>query len=250
MRKTVMVIMVYTTFDTAWERVRNACTLKTIAEAKKHGYEVVVLDGGSPAKFVKEMEALGVRVYRQYAPGMGNGCRETLRLAQEIATGDQGIVWIEPEKYPLVSKLAPAVRRFEDKHLDLLLLKRTNLDSYPPEQAMAYQMIALATKYLTGIDSDFGWGPMILSKRAIEYFLTYKSDYGDLWDSIHCPKLAIINDSLPWELMPVDYIHPHEQTAAETGIELLPKRIHQMDQLVQAIIREVDKLHMRKKNVK
>ena len=241
--------MVYTTFATPWERVRVKCILRTLKEAIKYGYDVVLVDGGSPPEFIEEMEALGIRVHRQRTPGMGNGCRETLRLAQEIANDGQTIVWIEPEKYPLVSKLGPAVRKFEDERLDLLLLKRTSLDSYPPEQAMAYQMIALATKYLTGIDSDFGWGPMILSKRAINYFLAYKRDYGDLWDSIHCPKLAIINDSLPWGIMPVDYAHPPEQTAAETGIELLPKRIRQMDQLVGAITGEVDRLHMRKESI-
>jgi len=241
--------MVYTTFATPWERVRVKCILKTLKEAIKHDYEVVLVDGGSPPEFIEDMEALGVRVHRQHTPGMGNGCRETLRLAQEIAVDGQANVWIEPEKYPLVSKLGPAVAKFEDEQLDMLLLKRTSLASYPPEQAMAYQMIALATKYLTGIDSDFGWGPMILSKRAVQYFLDYKSNYGDLWDSIHCPKLSIIKEGLPWKITSVDYVHPPEQTAAETGIELIPKRIRQMDQLVQAIIGEVDKLHMRKKSV-
>lgn len=244
MKKTVMAIMTYTTFNTDWERVRAKCIIKTLKEAIKHKYEVVLVDGGSPPEFVKDMQSLGIHVYHQRTPGMGNGCRETLQLAQEMAAHGRGIVWIEPEKYPLVCKLDPAVKKFENERLDLLLLKRTSLDSYPPEQAMAYRMIALATKYLIGIDSDFGWGPMVLSKRAIDYFLEYRSDYGDLWDSIHCPRLAIINN-LPWQIMSIDYTHPPEQTAAETGIELLPKRIRQMDQLVRAITGEVDKLQMR-----
>lgn len=110
---------------------------------------------------------------------------------------------------------------------------------------MAYQMIALATKYLTGIDSDFGWGPTILSAKAVEYYLSYESRYGDLWDGIHCPKLHIIKQGLPWTIMTVNYRHPPEQTAAETGMELFLKRVKQIDQLVRAIEQEVDSLGMR-----
>lgn len=110
---------------------------------------------------------------------------------------------------------------------------------------MAYQLIALATKYLTGIDSDFGWGPTVLSADAVEYYLSYESAHGDLWDGIHCPKLSIINDGLPWTIVPVNYQHPSEQTAAETGMNLFLKRVKQVDQLVRAIEAEVDRLGMR-----
>lgn len=246
MTQAVVAIMTYITYDTAWERVRTNCMLKTIEEVKKRGHALVIVDGGSPPQFVNTMEELGVQVSAQEVPSMGNGIRQALRQACTIATDGQAIVWVEPEKYPLVSILGPAIQQFTDEQLDLIMFRRQSLDSYPPEQAMAYQMIALATKYLTGIDSDFGWGPMILSKRAVEYFLNYESDYGDRWDSIHCPKLKIIKEGLPWKIVPIDYRHPPEMTAAEKGMVLFLKRIEQMGQLVRALIGEVDRLGMRK----
>lgn len=241
-------IIATTTFATSKthaERVRAACALKTIEAAIAHGYPIVAIDGGSPVEYVEQMRRLGAQVFMQEMPGMGNARREALGHALDRASSGQPIVWTEPEKYPLIPVLGAPIREFYAGNYDLVMLRRTSLESYPPEQAMAYRLIALATKYLTGIDSDFGWGPTILSSRAVEYYLSYESLHGDLWDGIHCPKLRIINDGLPWTIVPVNYRHPPEQTAAETGMDLFLKRIRQVDQLVRAIEHEVNQLGMR-----
>lgn len=232
-------------FDQPAEKVRAECILKTIEEATTHGYPIVTIDGGSPKDFVQELRRLGAQVFSQQEPGMGNARRQALRQARELAPNGHAIIWMEPEKYTLIRELSDPVRTLTEGNYDLVMLRRNSLDSYPPEQAMAYQLIALATKYLTGIDSDFGWGPTLMSAGAVEYYLSYESRYGDLWDGIHCPKLQIIHDGLPWTILPVDYRHPPEQTAAETGMGLFHKRILQVDQLVKAITGEVERLGMR-----
>jgi len=38
-------------------------------------------------------------------------------------------------------------------------------------------MVELAFKYLTNIRCDFLFGPVTLSREAINYFLSYKSKY-------------------------------------------------------------------------
>jgi len=243
--KAVVTTTTFATYNTHAERVRADCALKTIEAAVAHGYTTVTIDGGSPAEYVEKMKQLGAQVFAQELPGMGNARREALRHARDIIPNGQPIVWTEPEKYPLIPELDTPVSTFIEGQYDLVMLRRTSLDSYPPEQAMAYQLIALATKYLTGIDSDFGWGPTVLSADAVEYYLSYESPNGDLWDGIHCPKLRIINDELPWTIVPVNYQHPPEQTAAETGMGLFLKRVKQVDQLVRAIEQEVDRLGMR-----
>lgn len=245
MRRPVVTTTTFATYNTYAEMVRAGCALKTIEAAVAHGYTIVAIDGGSPNEYVHTMKQLGAQVFTQELPGMGNARREALRHARDIAASGQPIVWTEPEKYPLIPELVEPVSEFTAGNYDLVMLRRTSLDSYPPEQAMAYRLIALATKYLTGIDSDFGWGPTILSSRAVEYYLSYESLHGDLWDGIHCPKLRIINDGLPWTIVPVNYRHPPEQTAAETGMDLFLKRIRQVDQLVRAIEHEVNQLGMR-----
>lgn len=243
--KPVVTTTTFATYNSHAETVRADCALKTIEAAVTHDYITVAIDGGSPVEYVEQMKQLGAQVFVQELPGMGNARREALRHARDIVPTGQPIVWTEPEKYPLIPELKLPISTFTEGNYDLVMLRRTSLDSYPPEQAMAYRLIALATKYLTGIDSDFGWGPTILSADAIEYYLSYKSAHGDLWDSIHCPKLRIIKDGLPWTVVPVNYQHPPEQTAAETGMNLFLKRVKQVDQLVRAIETEVDQLGMR-----
>ncbi len=243
--KAVVATTTYATHKTHAERVRANCALKTIESSVAHGYTTVVIDGGSPSEYVDEMKRLGANVFVQELPGMGNARREALCRARDIASNGQPIVWTEPEKYPLIPELRVPLSTLTEGNYDLVMLRRTSLTSYPPEQAMAYKLIALAVKYLIGIDSDFGWGPTVLSRDAVEYYLRYESMYGDMWDGIHCPKLHIINDGLPWTIMPVNYQHPPEQTAAETGMGLFHKRIKQVDQLVRAIEQEVDRLGMR-----
>lgn len=246
MKKAVIATTILASSNTLHEKVRGACALKMLYSAVEHGYEVVVVDGGSPTWFIRAMNELrGVYVYDQEVPGMGNARRQALRVAREHAKDGYAIVWTEPEKYPLIAELEPAVSKLVDEEHDLVMLQRLSLESYPPEQAKAYELIALAVKYLTGIESDFGWGPTVLSSKAVEYYLNYNSQHGDLWDGIHCPKLQIIKDGLRWAIVCVNYHHPPEQTAAETGMNLFLKRIKQVDQLVRAIEQEVDRLQMR-----
>lgn len=246
-KRAVLATTTYATRKSKWEQVRADCALKTIALAVEHGYEIVAVDGGSPDEYIAEMRRLGAHVFMQEVPGMGNARRQTLRRALELADSNQAIIWIEPEKYPMVQWLAEGVAKIVDEKHDLVMFRRITLDSYPPEQAMTYKMVALAFKYLTGIDSDYLFGPTGMSQRAVQYFLNYESKFGDLWDSIHSPKVRIIHDGLPWTIVTVDYRHPPEQTEAETGMDLFMKRVEQIRQVVEALTYEVDSLGMRLK---
>lgn len=244
MSRPIIATTTFASYEKGFEQVRAECALRMVTEAVAAEMEVVVVDGGSPDSYVTRLQQLGARVVTQESPGMGNARRQALAKALELSDKSQAIIWTEPEKYPLMPLLSPAACKISEEHYDLVMLRRLSLESYPPEQAMAYQLIALAVKYLTGIDSDFGWGPTALSASAVEYYLDYQGDYGDSWDSIHIPKLRIIHDNLPWTIVDVDYSHPPEQTAAETGMALFSKRIKQIDVLVTAIQQEVEKLDM------
>jgi len=229
-------------FDKPYKEVRAACTLKTFELAQQYDIPVVTVDAGSPPYYLEQIRDYGVEVIEQTKPGMGNAQRQVIQAAQERINASGTIVWTESEKYPLVPLLTAAADVRNRHDYDLVLFKRNSLDSYPPEQAMSYQLIALAMKYLTGIDSDFGWGPTVMSTRDADYYLRYTSRYGDSWDALHCPKLHIMKDGLPWTILPVDYWHPPEQTAAETGMTLFMKRIEQARQLVGAMTEEVHRI--------
>lgn len=225
--------------DCHYERVRANLALDTIYEARMNNYDIIVVDGGSPDKYICQMIDLGAIVYPQDVPGMGNARRQSLRHAKDAVSENGAVVWLEPEKSTLVPLLRPAVDKIVTENYDLVMFRRKSLDSYPPEQIHTYKMVELAFKYLTNIECDFLFGPVALSNRSIDYFLAYKSKYGDVWDSIHIPKLHIIRDGLPWTQIEINYQHPQVQTQAEQGnMELLKKRIDQIRVITNALISE------------
>lgn len=239
---TYLATTIYAKYETRSERIRVDLALATINQAREHGYGIVVVDGGSPEKFIYEMLDLNALVYHQENPGMGNARRQALRQAQDKTSLNGAVVWLEPEKCNLVSHIDPAADKVVNENYDLVMFRRDSLDSYPPEQAYMYKMGALAFRYLTGIDCDFLFGPVALSNRSVDYFLAYKSDYGDVWDSIHIPKLHIIRAGLPWTQVDINYRHPPEQTEVEAGdMNLFRKRIEQMSVISEALIGEMEK---------
>ena len=236
--KAVLATTVYAQSELRYQRVIADLTLRTLAEARGHNHAIVVVDGGSPIDYIHQMTELGALVLPQETPGMGRARRQALKTADDIAD-ERAIVWLEPEKYPMVPLLDEAVDYVNSRNFDMVMFRRKSLESYPPEQMHSYQMGNLAIRYIAGIETDFFFGPVTLSHQGVDYFLRYQSPFDDLWDSIHVPKLQIINDGLPWTQVEVDYTHPREQTEAETGVlDLFLRRTQQMYQLTQALLLE------------
>ena len=206
--KAVLATTVYAQSELRYQKVRADLTLRTLAEAREHNHSIIVIDGGSPIDYIHQMTELGALVLPQETPGM-------------------------------VPLLDEAVDYVNSRNFDMVMFRRKSLESYPPEQMHSYQMGNLAIRYIAGIETDFFFGPVTLSHQGVDYFLRYQSPFDDLWDSIHVPKLQIINDGLPWTQVEVDYTHPREQTEAETGVlDLFLRRTQQMYQLTQALLLE------------
>jgi glycosyltransferase involved in cell wall biosynthesis len=226
-----------------YERVRSELTLRSIDEARKHNFYMLVVDGGSPASYIDAMREKGAMIIPQEQPGMGNARRQVLREASLIADIDGVVIWMEPEKYTLVPLLRPAVEMVTQDKNDLVLFQRKSLASYPEEQALAYEIGALAFEKATGFKADYAFGPMALSHTGVEYMTAYNGEYGDLWDSIHIPRIRMMQDGRPWANVEVDYTHPPEQTAAEGGVgKLVIKRMEQVGNVLQSLGAELQKL--------
>lgn len=82
----------------------------------------------------------------------------------------------------------------------------------------------------------------MMNAKALEYFLAYQGDYGDGWDCIFIPVLRAIAAGLKVIGVPVDYIHPPEQTQEEGTLMTVVKRVEQLQNLVPAIVAEAKKL--------
>src|SRR5262249_23040060 len=110
---------------------------------------------------------------------------------------------------------------------------------YPAEQAYYYLFCRVAATKLVGFDLDYAFGPMMMSKPAIQYFLGYQGDYGDKWDSILIPRLRVIKRGETISLLPIDFKNDPRMTAVESGNPtLILKRLEQFNNVIPSLIRE------------
>ena len=60
------------------------------------------------------------------------------------------------------------------------IFNRTDMTSYPPEQAYYYLFCRTVANQLIGFDIDYAFGPMMMTAKTIPYFLAYSgNNYGD-----------------------------------------------------------------------
>ena len=240
-----IVVATTTWYDS--ETPRSKLALETIRASAELGYPVSIVDGGSFPEFRSRVQNTeGLVVFQdQEKPGMGPSRRQTMTKGGELADDENGaIFWTEPEKLSVVRHIPLIVEPILKGEADLTILNRKSLDSYPPEQIHAECLANLAVKYITGLELDFWSGVFAVNKKALQYFLDYKGEYGDRWDSIMIPRLRILKAGLRVKGVEVNYVHPPEQTEHETGnMQFLLRRIEQLG-LVQNLYDEAIKLDL------
>lgn len=215
--------------------------------AQRESYPVYVVDG-SPEPWAKQaFEERGAIVLREEGGGMGAARRQVIRAALEDFR-EYAYVWMEPEKAPLVPLLGPVIDQLRAGY-SLVLPRRKSLDSYPKYQ----QYCELKGNWLVGNmlsrpDLDLWFGPRAMDRHGARLFIDYDGEYGDRWDSIFIPVARAVNfghcsGSRFVASVLVDYRHPAEQTAAETGDEAMDrKRDTQLAELLAAMQIECQKL--------
>lgn len=237
-----LAVIATTTFSKTLD-LRAQLAIKTAEAAKLHGYPLVVVDGGSHKDLRDTLLKHNAILFNEETPGMGPSRRQALSEASEIAGNNGVTIWMEPEKHTFVREITNTTLPILNGEADLVLPARKSLDSYPPEQEHAERIGNLAFKYLFGREFDPWFGPRVISKRTLKYFLNYQGEYGDKWDSIFIPVLRAMKDGLRVKSVEVDYIHPYEQTAEETGrVDFLLKWVEQLLNLVPALQKEAQRL--------
>ena len=221
-------------FDT-----RARLAIETVKSAKKYNYEIIVVDSDSCLELKEGLMREGAVFFEEERAGMGASRRQAMREASKFA-GEQGvIVWMEPEKYPLIKELGEASTQVIEGVADVAIFARRSFDSYPEEQAYTEQAANIMIGYLTGHNFDMFFGPKAFNQKALQYFLEYKGDYGDRWDSIIIPGWRAFKAGLRVASVQVDYVHPQEQTTEERGsTDFFKKRIEQLAVMVNAFEKE------------
>jgi len=238
-----------TLYNPDWESygLRAELAKKTIINAKNIGYEISIVDGGSSDELLKEFERYGAKVIveLQRSDTMGAQRRNAIEYACNL--GRDVIVWMEPEKETYVSEIEKTVTPIIEGSAEMVIPRRKSLESYPVFQQHFEQMGNIFWKDVTGTDLDVWFGPRTWKKEMSRYFLDYKGEYGDKWDSIFVPVVNAIFDGRKVISVDVDYIHPKKQTEAEEhNIKFYMKRVEQLDNLTNALYKHWKKLNLQK----
>ncbi len=240
--KVVIATCTFYDLNSKSDRCRAELAISTIKKVVSVGYEVMVVDNGSSKKLLKKFEDIGVHIFKQTLKGIGNGRRQAFREAYK--TGGGTIVWMEPEKVSYISQILKTIKPILENRADLVIPKRKSLKSYPTAQQLAEPLGNAFWKELTGKELDMWFGPRVWRRDISQYFLDYKGDYGDKWDSTFIPVMNAIHDGKKVISVDVDYVHPKKQRDIEehdTGF--YKKRIEQLNNLFVALETHWKKLH-------
>ncbi|MBM3199818.1 glycosyltransferase [Candidatus Woesearchaeota archaeon] len=222
--------------------LRSEIAKNTIRQSTSLGYETIIVDCGSHDKLLKEFERYGAKVSNQKEKGMGNAKRQAIQEA--LDTKKEIITWTEPEKQSFIKDVSKTAEPILENRADIVIPKRKSLKSYPVAQQYAEHFGNLFWKTLTGHDFDMWFGPRTWKRELSDYFLNYKSEYGDKWDIFFLPIIDMMVDKKKLLSVEVNYTHPKKQTRLEEhSLEFCKKRIYQLDNLTKAIEDYWDKRH-------
>jgi hypothetical protein len=244
-------IVTATRYESA-NTLRAQLAQKTIKSARRNDIPIIIIDD-SPRNVRTCFQKIGgdITIEPQISTGFGSAIRQAFLAG--IDAGWDVIVWMEPEKYPLVPLLLPAIMRVAHNLSDMVIPRRLSMHSYPPYQRRserkANRQIRTIMKRPDILDLMFG--PRVVSKRVAQLFADYEPPAGsDMWETLFVPVFQSLNN---WDMvtsMTVHYIHPPEQTATENGDPAMDrKRDLQRQAIIKAMrgearrLKELELLH-------
>lgn len=231
------VVIATTTQYVDIKETRTKLAIKTVREAKRLGYKIVIVDNSPDRRIEEIFEASGAKVFRQHGTRMGEGRRQAIDDAAFFDEENGIVVWMEPEKYTFVSQIKGLISRM--RNADMVIPERKSLASYPIDQQRFEWLGNYRFQELTGKKLDVWFGPRIMKFNIVPYFLSYKGDYGDKWDSIFIPVIRAIADERKVIGLKTNYKHPESQTREEQGnLNIFNKRREQLNSLVEALDKE------------
>lgn len=227
----------------AIENIRSEVFFDTARKMLNVGLSLVAIYIETPGFVLKTLRQLGIVLIEQQSAGMGNIRREALSAACAHFPNAQYLCWLEPEKPGLVEYIVPMAHQMEREQSALSIFNRNDMASYPPEQAHCYLFCRAVATQLIGFDVDYAFGPMMVARSSISYFLEYQGEYGDKWDSILVPRLRILRDELNVSVLSTDFQNDVRMTRVESGNPtVILKRMEQLNNVIPSLIAEWQRL--------
>ena len=221
------------------ERMRAEVFLDTAENLRVFGIPCIAVFEDCSDEYIRTVSDLGVVVTQQSKPGMSNARREALRVSFDHYPEATHCLWLEPEKPGIPRFASGLVKRMLESNAALGLFNRLSMKSYPSEQAYYYLFCRAVASRLVGFDLDYAFGPMILTRESIPFFLDYSDEYGGLWDSILIPRLRVIKSGLVVVTRDIRFSNDPRMTEMESGNQsIILKRIRQLNNVVPSLIEE------------
>jgi hypothetical protein len=241
----VKTCLVTTTFYPSIEDIRFKLAQQTIFKARTNGYPLFIVDGSSSLAVRSGLMSHDARVLQQTEPGMGGSRRQVLRAALEQEFDI--IVWLEPEKHPLVPLLPSCILPVMNGTCDMIVPYRFSFKNYPMYQAESERRANQEIAEITGRpDLDLMIGPRIMNRQMAKLMLAYDGTLGDgtpgdNWEILFIPVLRALSQGMHVGSVTVDYIHPPEQLI-EDDVAMRTKRDVQRENLVRGMRAEAESI--------
>lgn len=227
------------------DKLRGDLALESVAAAKKLGYQMAVVDGGSASSFVDALKLTGVAVDKQKEEGgQGPARRQGLEMAEGMK-GVKVICTTEPEKVSIIADcVALCAAPILKGEADIVIPNRgpKSADTYPAHQAKQeaksnkiYNKILRSRGLIKKEDPDLDfWGGtrVFANKPEINELFKVKRDFTPNKSALHSkvrmdmysnPLFQPVVDALYKKLrvksVDVPYIHPAQQTYLESGVK-------------------------------
>ncbi len=226
--------------DNPSDKVREHYALQSIAEGIGLGYSIDVVDDGSSEAYLLGCERYGATVHVLPGASFEERTKHGIRKMLE-RPGKKILSRLEIEK-PLMPYIASMAQPIADGVADLVIPHRGDRKEYPREQQAAETLGNVFFQTLTGLPFELDmWGGTRVWKRELSHhFLNYeKGQHEGYWNCYFVPVLWAIQDGARPMSVPINYVHPPEQTALEkSDFSFVKKRVVQLNQITAALEKE------------
>lgn len=237
------VMVVTTTFYKSITEARFQIALKTIDQAKKNGFRILIVDGSPSSIIGKMFSELGAKVIKQEESGMGPSRRQLFQLAYSMTDPGEVIFWTEPEKSDIIQFIPKIVAPIFCGECSISIPVRTDrsLKTYPEFQQASEAVANYVFWELTGLLADIMFGPIAIERSVLPEFFGCLPEKFKIADNYVQHVAAIIAWRNGHKILspgvPVDFTYPLEQKTEEEGPlfgQMVTKRLWQLLQLVKA----------------
>lgn len=201
---------------------------------KRAGLPVVVTDGGSREPFIRKLARLGFRSGKPENGGLVRQVKASIRMALRQFSEKPYVLYTEPDKYPffesrMVQFIAKA-RKSARFGVGVAARDARSFRTFPKGQQWAERFMNEATELLLGVEGDFFYGPLLLSRTAAEMMLDAPEEGGWGWRFWLMAKA--VRAGLKVQPVAMDFPCPKEQRGEDSKLD----RMYRLKQLRQNLV--------------